>query len=75
LEQVFLSQIFQPWLVGCIEMAMQEPMLDSPYFIWELTLVPLIGGYLCVEVGNRTLLENVIPANLSWNLPLALHLW
>jgi POT family proton-dependent oligopeptide transporter len=36
-------------------------------FYMGVNIGAFIGGYLCVEVGNRTLLENVIPANLSWN--------
>src|SRR3989344_6905465 len=37
-------------------------------FYMGVNVGALIGGYLCVEVGNRTLLENVIPENLSWNV-------
>lgn len=37
-------------------------------FYMGVNVGALIGGYLCVEVGNRTLLENVIPADLSWNV-------
>lgn len=37
-------------------------------FYMGVNIGALIGGYLCVEVGNRTLLENIVPENLSWNV-------
>jgi POT family proton-dependent oligopeptide transporter len=41
-------------------------------FYAGVNLGALLGGYLCIAIGKRALFENVIPANLVWNVAFGL---
>ena len=51
-----------------------DPRTDAGFslFYAGVNLGALLGGYLCIAIGKRQMLENVIPAELAWHVAFGL---
>ncbi len=51
-----------------------DPRTDAGFslFYAGVNLGGLLGGYLCIAIGKRQMLQNLIPADLAWNVAFGL---